>query len=210
MIVNRDDFISEKCKAKQVIDLACVCHDLSDDQIKKGIWLHENIKQVAKSLIGFDIETEEIEKLKKKGYNIHFGDIEKIHEYTKEKFDVIVLGSCIEHLFNPGLMLDSIKKLCHSETLIVLSTVNAWAIRYFISAFIGDEARTCREDHVAWYSHFVLENLLRLKGFKVIEKHYYNFYPKKMVGIRPFFRRLQKKLMPFTCHGLIVTFKLTN
>lgn len=205
MIVNRNNFIVEKCRNYNVFDVACVCHDLSDDQINKGIWLHHNIKQVAKSIKGIDIEKEEIEKLQSKGYNIEYCNAESINETGK--YDRVVLGSCIEHFYNPGIVLDRIKGLCNEKTEIILSTINAWAIRYFVSAWLNNEARTCREDHVCWYSHYVLENLLRLKGFKVIEKHYYNNYPVKINGIRPLFRRLQKWLMPFTSHGIIVVFK---
>lgn len=205
MIVDRNNFIVEKCKDKNVFDVACVCHDLSDEQINEGTWLHHNIKKLAKSIKGIDIEKEEIEKLNSKGYNIEFCNAENINE--TEKYDIVVLGSCMEHFYNPGIVLDSIRDLCDDDTEIIVSTINAWAIRFFISAWKNDEARTCREDHVCWYSHYVLENLLRLKGYKVTEKHFYNWYPLKMNGIRPFFRRLQKRLMPFTSHGIIVVFK---
>lgn len=205
MIVNRNNFFVEKCKGKKVFDVGCVCHDLSEDQIEKGVWLHHNIKQYAKSLKGVDIEKDEIKRLVKKGYNIEYCDAEKINE--NEKYDIVSMGSCIEHFYNPGLVLDRVRELCDENTEVILSTINAWGIRFFISAWRNDEARTCRDDHVSWYSHYVLENLLRMKGFKVTEKHYYNFYPEKMPGIRPFFRKLQKSLMPFTSHGIIVVFK---
>lgn len=208
MIVDRNDFIVKKCKDKSVFDIACVCHNLSGDQIKKGIWLHHNILAVSRLLIGCDIENEEIKKLRGLGYNIIYSDAEKI-PYVAD-IEVIVMGGCIEHFFNPGLVLDRVMALCNADTEVIISTVNAWAIRYWISALFGREERTCRPDHVSWYSHYVLENLLRMKGFQVIEKHYYNNYPKRINGIRPFFRKLQKLLMPFTSHGLICVFKLKN
>lgn len=137
-IVNKNDFIVDRCRGKSVIDLACVNHDMSEDQIKEGTWLHENIRKVAGDLIGFDIAWNEVVKLQIKGYQILLGDIEQV--LSPDKFDVVVLGDCIEHLFNPGQMLDSIKSYCHSETTIVLSTVNCWSVKYFISAMIGNES----------------------------------------------------------------------
>lgn len=207
-IVNRNNFIVERCRNKRVVDVACVCHDLSESQIDRGIWLHHNISEVAKSVIGYDIvDQETIDNLCKKGYNIVKCDAENLPKH--HDIDVIVMGSCIEHFLNPGFVLDRIKDNCNENTEVIISTINSWAIRYFVSAMINNEARTCRDDHVCWYSHYVLENLLRLKGFKVIEKHYYNFYPEKHKGIRPFFRRLQKKLMPFTSHGIICIGKIS-
>ena len=205
MIVDRNDYIVNKCKGKRVFDIGCACHDLSEDQISRGIWLHENIKKVASYLKGIDVEYNEIRKLRSLGYNIDVCNAEYITE--ESKFDIVVLGGCIEHFKNLGNVLNSVKSLCYNKTEIIISTVNVWAIRYWMSALLGKEERTCRDDHYAWYSHYVLENLLKRMRFIVLEKHYYNFYPKKHPGIRPFFRRLQKRLMPFTCHGLIITFK---
>lgn len=206
-IVEKNDFITDRCRGKNVLDLGCVCHDLSEEQIKTGIWLHGAIKMTANKLIGFDFEKEEVEKLQKKGYNIHYANIEEINTYTKETFDVIVLGSVIEHLSNPGLMLDSIRKLCHDNTIIIISTINAWSPRYFVSAFVNEEERTCRPDHVTWYSHYVMEVLLKRHGFLISEKCFYNFYPLKITGIRPFFRIMIKRLFPVLSHGLIVVAK---
>lgn len=207
-IVDRNDFIVEKCRDRAVLDLGCVCHDLSEKQIKSGSWLHGNIKKVAKKLKGYDIEIDEIIKLRKIGYDIDYCNIELIDMVEVKKYDVIVLGSIIEHLFNPGIMLDAIKELCKEDTQIVLSTVNVWAVKYFIRAMFGK--KECREDHVCWYSKYTLGNLLGLKGFEVIEWNYYNNYLKGINGIRPAIRKLQKWLMPFTSHGLVIVFKIKD
>lgn len=206
-VVDKNPFIREKCKDKTVMDLGCVCHDLSEAQIKSGIWLHGEIKKSAKSLIGFDIEKEEIEKLQKKGYNIQYCNIEEIDKYATGKFDIIVMGSVIEHLPNPGIVIGSLKKFCHERTEIIITTINAWSPRYFISAFLNREERTCRPDHVSWYSHYVIDNLAKMYGYRIIERRYYNFYPMKINGIRPFFKIMAKRLFPFLSHGLIVVMK---
>jgi 2-polyprenyl-3-methyl-5-hydroxy-6-metoxy-1,4-benzoquinol methylase len=209
-VIDKNPFIKEKVRGKSVADLGCVCHDLSEGQIKDGIWLHGEIKETAKSLVGFDIEKEEIAKLQKQGYNIQYCNIEEVSKYTTDKYDSIVMGSVIEHLPNTGLVLESVRKLAHNDSEIIITTINAWAPRYFISAFFNKEERTCRPDHVTWYSHYVIENLVKMYGFKITEKYYYNFYPLKINGIRPFFRVLSKRLFPFTSHGLMIVMKVAQ
>ena len=78
MIVNRNDFIVDLCQGKKVLDLGCACHDLSSEQIKKGIWLHENIHKVASSVMGFDTDRSQIKRLQDLGYEIYLGNIEYI------------------------------------------------------------------------------------------------------------------------------------
>ncbi|HEY3406158.1 MAG TPA: methyltransferase domain-containing protein [Ohtaekwangia sp.] len=210
-LVDKNPFIQEKCRGKSVIDLGCVCHDLSDEQIKQGIWLHGEIKKTAKDLVGYDFEKEEIEKLRKRGYNVHFANVEELDDYTQGvRYDTVVMGSIIEHLSNPGKTLDAIHHVCHEQTELIITTVNAWSPRYFISALIDKEERTCRPDHVSWYSHYVMDILLRRHGFQVTEKYFYNFYPLKMNGIRPFIKVMLKKLFPVLSHGIVVIARRTK
>lgn len=206
-LIDKNSFIKEKCANKTVIDLGCVCHDLSDGQINDGIWLHGELKKVAKSIIGFDIEKEEIKKLQSRGYDIRYCNIEEINQAITGEFDNVVMGSVIEHLSNPGIVLDSVRKLCHDNSEVIISTVNCWSPRYFISALLNKEERTCRPDHVTWYSHYVIDVLVRYHGFKVTERYFYNFYPLKINGIRPFFKIMLKRMFPFLSHGLIVVIK---
>lgn len=207
-IIDKNPFVKEKCRDKTVVDLGCVCHDLSEGQIKAGIWLHGELKKVAKSIIGFDIEKDEIEKLREQGYNIQYANIEEVDKHTTDKFDRVVFGSVIEHLPNTGIVLQAIKNLSHENTEIIITTINAWSPRYFISALRSKEERTCRPDHVTWYSHYVIDNLVKMYGYQITERYFYNFYPMKINGIRPFFRVMIKRLFPFLSHGLVIVMKV--
>ena len=199
-----------KCKNKNVLDLGCIEHDHFRDRIQLGQWLHMNIKKTAGSLIGIDLLKEYIPELTSQGYQIYYGDVEKLNdikEISGKKFDVIVAGDLIEHLFNQGLFLDSIKPFCTSETEIIITTPNCFSTHFFIPNFFkGTEPN--RDDHTLWHSARTLRQVLQMKGYRISEQYYRN--EQVINGIRPFFRVMLKKLLPHTSHGLIVVAKIAT
>lgn len=165
--VKRDRIILKLCKNKNVLDIGCVDH--AADAEKHDFWLHKKIKKVAKSLTGLDYEKAELEKLNKKGYNIKYGDAENFN--LKKKFDVIVAGELIEHLFNVGNFLDSVKKHMNKNSILIMTTPNAFAYRRMIGSLLLGSLGENRE-HVAYYSDTVMKQLLIRKGFKNIKIEY--------------------------------------
>ncbi len=50
--------IASLCRDKTVLDLGCVNPESIEVRSKKGVWLHERIRDVAKHVIGIDIDRE--------------------------------------------------------------------------------------------------------------------------------------------------------
>lgn len=159
--------IQKVCRGKSVLDIGCVDHSANTE--KNDIWLHKKIKLVAKDLVGLDYEKKEIEKLNKKGYNIIYGDAENFD--LGRKFDVIVAGELIEHLFNPGRFLDSVKRHMHKNSILIFTTPNAFAYRRMIGSFFWGSLKE-NVEHVAYYSDTTVKQLLLRKGFKNVEIKY--------------------------------------
>jgi len=42
----------------------------------------------------------------------------------EQKFDIIVCGELIEHIENPGLMLDGIKRFMNDDRILIITTPN--------------------------------------------------------------------------------------
>ena len=206
--MEKQKFILSKCNDKNVLDLGCVEHDLFRDNLKSGKWLHHKIKQVSKSVVGVDLLNEFFPELEESGYNILFGDVEKLYEVKEldnKKFDVIVAGDLIEHLFNAGLFIDSIKSFCDKNTEIIITTPNAMAFHFFFPNLMhGIEPN--RDDHTCWYSMRTLCQLFEMKGFSIIEKIYGN--DQVVNGIRPFFRVMIKRIFPHMGHRLMIVAKI--
>jgi len=206
--MKKHEYILSKCRNKNVLDLGCIEHDLFRDNMKHGMWLHQKIKQIANSVIGVDLLDEYFSELRQAGYDIVYGNVEKLHEVKElegKKFDVIVAGDLIEHLFNAGLFLDSLKPLCNENTEIIITTPNAMAIHFFFPNLLkGIEPN--RDDHTCWYSMRTLCQLFEMKGFIITEKRYGN--DQVINGIRPFFRVMFKKIFPHMGHKLIIVAKI--
>ncbi len=176
MLLFRQNKIVELCKNKSVLHLGFVHHDYFKDKVKADSWLHLKISKVANELLGLDILKSQIEMIEKEfGFKSIVADVTKLEKVNiKKKFDVIVCGELIEHIDNPGLMLDGIKKFMHKDSILIITTPNPWSKRRLSLLKRGkDEFYWMNEEHVSWYSFMTLKNLLDRHGY---EKVFYSFY----------------------------------
>ena len=112
-VIFRTDEILKYCKDKSVLHLGFVQHShLYEPLIEKNEWVHGLIAKVATRLVGIDYLRDDTEKIKTKyGFEAYFGDATNLESCElQEQFDIIICGELIEHLTNPGLMLDGIKR----------------------------------------------------------------------------------------------------
>lgn len=133
--------------------------------------LHWSLTQIA-DVIGVDYSKEEIEEYKRLGIfdNIVNGNVEKLDQLNlKEKFDVIVAGDIIEHISNPGLMLEGLKRFCHTNTQLVLTTPNAFGLANYIRYMMG-QFKEGRE-HVMTFNIHNMENLLSRYNYTIEEAY---------------------------------------
>ena len=159
---NRTDLILNYCKGKNVLDIGCIDHHSILES--REDWLHKRIKSVAKKIVGIDYLKDEVEVLRKKGYDIVYANAEDFD--LNEKFDVIVGGEILEHLSNPGNFLNSIKKHMHENTRLILTTPNAFSLRRMIGMILNGKLIENKE-HVAYYSNVLIAQFFKRNGFKV-------------------------------------------
>lgn len=75
LITDRQAFISNLVRDKDVLDIGCVEHSLESCQgTRAKYWLHESIRQSAKSALGMDCEKDAVSKLCAMGYDIITAD----------------------------------------------------------------------------------------------------------------------------------------
>jgi 2-polyprenyl-3-methyl-5-hydroxy-6-metoxy-1,4-benzoquinol methylase len=165
---NRYNIIKNYIKGKDVLDLGCVNHDIVCE--KQEDWLHGFVKKHAKSVLGVDYLPSEVEKLRKKGYDIICADVETMN--LNKKYDVIIAGELIEHLSNFGLFLDTIKKHLKEEGIFIVTTPNAFSIRNTLRGVLLGNV-PANVEHTCWFCNKTLANLLKRKGFIYIDRYYY-------------------------------------
>lgn len=204
-VVFRVDEILKYCKNKSVLHLGYVQHShLYEELIRRGDWVHGSIASVTGKLTGLDYLKEDVDVIKRLyGYEGFYADAMNLDACElKEKFDVIVCGELIEHLTNPGLMLEGLKRFMGPDSLLIITTPNAWGKEYIRYIRQGKEdQKWINPEHVCWYTKYTLENTLVRHGFQPVSvSYYYSFetkdkYYKVNKGLVGSLKILKRKLM---------------
>lgn len=173
----RKDRIIELCKGKSVLHLGFIQHaHLYQTLIEEDNWLHGKIDQVAEKMVGIDYLDEHVDIINKKyGYECYQADVCELDKLDlKSTFDIILCGELIEHLENPGLMLQGIKRFFHPGTQLIITTPNPWSRNRLrlIKKGIYEE-QWLNPEHTCWFSFNTLKQLLHRYDFKEIEYSYY-------------------------------------
>jgi 2-polyprenyl-3-methyl-5-hydroxy-6-metoxy-1,4-benzoquinol methylase len=165
---DKKEIILSYITGKEVLDLGCVDHNLEWAKQGKGTsWLHNIIKTGSKYCLGVDLEENEIEFLKKQGDNVVCANVE-ILDLPDKDFDVAIAGELIEHLDNPGMFLQSIKKHLKDDGRLILTTPSPWFIKTLINVVLKNKV-IINSTHTCYFDPTTLSYLLERNGY-IIEK----------------------------------------
>lgn len=171
---DRYKIIKAYTTGREVLDFGCVDHDYKKTEFeKKDFWLHGFICKNAKSCIGIDCNENEIKKLNEHGYNCIAGNAESVN--LNRKFDVIVAGEIIEHLYNPGLFLENVKRHLTDNGIFILTTPNPLFLWKFVQILIKDNP-IVNEEHTCWFDPKTLSYLMMQHGFVIKEIYWTTLY----------------------------------
>ena len=178
-LVQRVDFLKEKCRGKKVLHLGCTNFPFTEDSLEKNMLLHLQLKEYAAEIYGFDYDQKGIDLLNSKGINhLYRADLEHLEDLDfDETFDVIVAGEMIEHLLNPGLFLKGIQRFMNPQTELLVTTVNAYCgMRFWLYGLRGKKGlnEPVHPDHMAYYSYSTLKLIVEKSGLKVPEFYFYD------------------------------------
>jgi len=192
----RKDTIVDLCRNKRVLHLGYIQHaHLYIKLMEEGLWLHEKIHQVANYLVGIDYLDEEVKWFRgNTEYEVYAADVTRLDQWDyHERFDVIVCGELIEHLENPGLMLNGLKRLMHQDSELIITTPNPWSRNRLRLVRKGeDESLWVNPEHTCWFSYQTLKQILDRTGFEEISYGYYfgetknEVFPVQKSVFRPF------------------------
>ena len=178
-LVQRVNFVKDQCNGQKVLHLGCTNYPYTEDAIANNMLLHFDLEKIAGEVYGFDFDQKGLEILKDRGSeNLFQADLEHLDQVPlDEKFDVIIGGEMIEHLSNPGLFLQGIKRFMRKDTRLILTTVNAYcALRFALYGLKGKGGRNepVHPDHVSYYSFRTLNLILERQGLELKEFHFYD------------------------------------
>ena len=204
-LLDRDETILELCKGKRVLHLGAADYPFHTNAAQ-GTLLHQKISGVADYLVGIDDNREAVEYLRvNHGIdNIIHADATNTGILSDERiahgFDVLLCCDIIEHVENPGYLIESCKRLMDENTVLVVTTINATSIKASLRALLGREA--VHNDHVAYYSYSTLCQLLSRKSLAPTNAGFF-FYGTRL-WITGFVFTLLGKLSPGIADGIIL------
>ena len=177
--VQRVDFIKTACEGKKVLHLGCTNYPYTKESIENEMLLHFELEKTASELYGFDFDQAGLDILiEANRKNLFRADLEKLEDVNlDETFDVIIAGEMIEHLSNPGLFLQGIKRFMNRETELIITTVNAYcALRFIIYALRGKggENEPVHPDHVAYFSYKTMKLVLDRADLNLAKFYFYD------------------------------------
>lgn len=210
IVEERWHLIEPYVKDKVVLDVGCAeLVATTDDPSKRERWLLGKIEKAAKKVIGLEINKEQVDVLQKLGFNVVLGDAETANLH--QTFEVIVAGELIEHLSNPGLFLENMKKHLAGNGFFIITTPNRFDFFSFWKTFWKNKIPRYEKEiagHVFYFDINSLRTLVERHGFQVVTSSYYwtfgssyDSFKKRVV------LRIIAKLRPRFVRGIIMVLK---
>lgn len=171
--VDRTAEILERCRGQRVLHLGCI--GFTDCSVTEKIALarnslHRKLSELA-DCVGVDIDQQTVEQLRNAGifHNILVADAERLEELplVPNSFDVVLAGDIIEHLSNPGKMLDGAKHALRPDGRLIVSTPNSMGLPAHLRYVTGRFHEGLQ--HVLCFNAITLDQLLTRHGYKVLE-----------------------------------------
>lgn len=176
IVPERHAFVVDACRGRDVLHVGCVDHGYLHDRLRTGRLLHRSIDEVARSVTGIDIDDDGIETLREAGFDdvlaANAETLDADPRMAGRTWDVIVATEILEHLSNPGLMLDGLRAIAaRNGARLIVSVPNAYRIWSVLYALRGYEF--VHGEHHYWFSPQTLVHLLSSHGFEVDTIHPY-------------------------------------
>jgi 2-polyprenyl-3-methyl-5-hydroxy-6-metoxy-1,4-benzoquinol methylase len=210
IVSDRFDYLAKIVKGKRVVHIGCTDYPFTIEKYEANALLHQEIMENASDVLGVDLDEDGINFLKRNNPDWKLISLDLTQKNNCELFkgyDLVLFPEVIEHLSNPGGILDSIVSNMDSGSELVITTPNAFSWRAFLRALFGKE--TLHKDHLAIYSFSTIRQLLGFHGLEVVDvvgygKGLSNNPVKKLMT---FFIWLWHKYSSATIDGLIVKAK---
>jgi 2-polyprenyl-3-methyl-5-hydroxy-6-metoxy-1,4-benzoquinol methylase len=151
-------------KKARILDIGCGAGDFL-------LMLKE---QEFKGAEGLDYSQRAKKFAEKRGLRVTLCDVEKEKPTFKYKFDVIVLGDILEHVFDPAFFLNKIKKLLRKNGWLLISVPNAgWYLNGILLTFFPQFIRLSPAfgvwTHCNQFTYYAVKKILHDSGFRVEE-----------------------------------------
>ena len=140
--------------------------------------LHATVTDLAKNSVGVDSDEPSVRLLTERGVfdNLVHADATTVTraDIDLPSVDVVLAGDIIEHLTEPGLLFDTVDRVCEPNSTLLISTLNALGLAHTLRNLRG---RPLEEgDHVCSFTPQTFAHMIQRKGW-VIEEMWTCYQP---------------------------------
>jgi 2-polyprenyl-3-methyl-5-hydroxy-6-metoxy-1,4-benzoquinol methylase len=132
-------------------------------------------KKKTNSVFGVESSVTAAKRAGKKGVKVEQGDFMEITPFPKEKFDVIVAGEIIEHVFDTDLFVKKINSMLKKNGLLIITTPNVASLPRRVMLLLGInpvlENRVMVDvtaGHIRYFTFPELHKLLEDHSFEIM------------------------------------------
>lgn len=218
-LVDRATYLCERSRGRRVIHVGFADVGFHDANTRAEQWLHDRLGRDAKELVGLDVDPAAVDAARERGweaYAVDCTDAEAVAALGVEPAEVVIAGEVIEHLPDPGDLLEALHGLVAPGGRLIVTTPNAAGWLNPMAALAGFEVN--HPDHLVMFTWRPLSTLLARCGWDVVETATYCPTVKELQGpglrLRLLWwgarlavwvqRTVARTFAPFVADGLIV------
>lgn len=203
-VVDRRRLLIQAATGRRVLHLGCVDERQTAARAGTGSLLHEELAKVVSELTGVDVSPDLVmlERLVPGRYVQ--GSVEALDELDLPDCDVVLMPELIEHLGNPALALDSLRRyLARTGATAFITTPSAYSWAH-ITRFAFARAEWVHPDHRMLFSPTTLMTAIDAAGLSALHWWAYAWDPR---GLKGLVDRLLYAWNPWLAPGLAVQVK---
>jgi 2-polyprenyl-3-methyl-5-hydroxy-6-metoxy-1,4-benzoquinol methylase len=145
---DRVSWMLGQCARQRVVDVGCVDSGLLEERAVTGELTHHAIAEVAKAILGVDVDLQGIERLRQLGFsNVVRADLSASSETVIREAerlmngcDIIACGEVLEHVPNVGSLFSGIGEVARAfDAAVIITVPNAFSIKSILAVVAGTE-----------------------------------------------------------------------
>ena len=162
---------------KRVLDIGCA----------KG-YLGKIFKDQGNYVAGVELSEQAAREARKNVDAVYSFNLEEKwpEEISNQKFDVIIMGEVIEHLFDPEKVLQKIRSIMSAEGSLIITTPNfmTWTnrVRFLFGKFRYEDQGMFDFGHIRFFTYDFLREVVRKAGLEIVDEKSIIF-PGKLTAI---------------------------
>lgn len=181
-LCGRTEVLLAITKGLRCIHIGCCDHvPLIKEKIKTRRWLHGLLEENCKEVLGIDINQDAVDYVNGEQLSreqVYCADVtaeDFISKIPKKEYDFVLLGEIVEHVDNPVLFLNLLKKNMDNYGFrgkYIITVPNAFC--FMRNPIYAMERECINTDHRYWFTPYTIAKVMAQAGIKPEELFFVN------------------------------------